>query len=263
MPYSLIWLPDVLLKAGLKVAKVEGWEYRGLGDMGQVLGVLCHHTAGGKTLNMPSLNTIIHGRPDLRGPLAQLGLGRDGTYYVIAAGRCNHAGAGLWNGVAAGNTHFLGVEAENTGLADDPWPQVQMEAYEHGMAAILRYLNRGPEWCAGHKEFALPQGRKDDPSFDMAKFRADVARILGAPAAALTPIPLSEPAAADGTTGRPTLRRPASGPFVKVLQQKLGLTADGDFGSGTEASVREFQRHAGLVPDGIVGPGTWAALDRA
>jgi peptidoglycan hydrolase-like protein with peptidoglycan-binding domain len=79
----------------------------------------------------------------------------------------------------------------------------------------------------------------------------------------LTPIPLSEPAAADGTTGRPTLRRPASGPFVKVLQQKLGLTADGDFGSGTEASVREFQRHAGLVPDGIVGPGTWAALDRA
>src|ERR1700722_2989579 len=121
MPYSLTWLPDVLLKAGLKVAQGEGSEFRGLGDMGQILGVLCHHPAGGKTLNMPSLNTIIHGRPDLSGPLAQLGLGRDGTYYVIAAGRCNHAGAGLWKGVAAGNTHFLGVEAENTGLADDPW----------------------------------------------------------------------------------------------------------------------------------------------
>jgi peptidoglycan hydrolase-like protein with peptidoglycan-binding domain len=262
MPYSLTWLPDVLLNAGLKVAKVDGWEYRGNGDIGQPFGVLCHHTAGSKTLNMPSLGTLINGRPDLSGPLAQLGLGRDGTYYVIAAGRCNHAGAGLWNGVAAGNTHFLGIEAENTGLADDPWPQVQMDAYRQGVAAILRNLNRGPEWCAGHKEFALPQGRKTDPSFDMAKFRADLAGILISSMPSLAPIPSSEPASSDGTAGRLTLRRPATEPLVKVLQQKLGLTQDGVFGAKTEASVREFQRKAGLVPDGIVGPATWAALDR-
>ena len=66
------------------------------GDKGDVYGILCHHTAGAKTLNMPSLNTILQGRPDLPGPLAHLGLGRDGTYYVIAAGRCNHVGAGTW-----------------------------------------------------------------------------------------------------------------------------------------------------------------------
>jgi peptidoglycan hydrolase-like protein with peptidoglycan-binding domain len=263
MAYSLTWLPDVLLQAGLKVAKVDGWEYRGDGDMGQAFGVLCHHTAGPKTLNMPSLNTLINGRPDLSGPLAQLGLGRDGTYYVIAAGRCNHAGKGIWNGVGAGNTHFIGVEAENTGLADDPWPEVQMEAYRHGVAAIFKYLNRVPDWCAGHKEFALPQGRKDDPSFDMARFRASIAGILTAPSVGLTPIASSEPPRSNGTPGRPTLRRPATTPLVKDLQEKLGLNADGIFGSKTETAVREFQRKAGLVPDGIVGPATWAALDQA
>jgi peptidoglycan hydrolase-like protein with peptidoglycan-binding domain len=261
MAYSLTWLPDILLKAGLKVAKVDGWEYRGIGDMGQVLGILCHHTAGPKTLNMPSLNTLIHGRSDLPGPLAQLGLGRDGTYYIIAAGHCNHAGQGNWNGVGAGNTHFIGIEAENTGLPDDPWPQVQISAYQHGVAAIFQYLKRGPEWCAGHKEYALPKGRKSDPSFDMAPFRTGVAALLSGPSLALTPIPSSEPAHSGGTPGRPTLRRPSTVPEVKDLQQELGLNADGIFGGETEAAVRAFQRKAALVPDGIVGPATWHALN--
>ena len=67
MVYSLAWLPDALLGAGLKVAPVDGWEIRGRGDVGRTLGILCHHTAGPKIGNMPSLDTIIHGRPDLNG----------------------------------------------------------------------------------------------------------------------------------------------------------------------------------------------------
>ena len=126
MIYSLTWLPGVLKEAGLKVAEVEGWESRGRAEMGNVAGVICHHTAGPLQGNMPSLGTLVKGRPDLPGPLSQLGLGRDGTYYVIAAGRCNHAGAGRWNGVEAGNTRFIGIEAENAGTAADPWPQVQL-----------------------------------------------------------------------------------------------------------------------------------------
>lgn len=46
------------------------------------------------------------------GPHAQLGLGRDGTFYIIAAGRCNHAGKGNWKGVTDGNGFFIGIEAE-------------------------------------------------------------------------------------------------------------------------------------------------------
>src|SRR5215831_13811594 len=180
MANSLIWLPDVLKGAGLKVALVDGWQDRGNGDVGRIFGVLCHHTAGPKNGNMPSLNTLVKGRPDLPGPLAQLGLGRDGTYFVVAAGRCNHAGAGLWKGVTTGNSSFIGIEAENTGNNDDlPWPEVQMDAYRRGVAAILKKIGADASMCAGHKEYALPKGRKDDPTFDMDAFRAGVAAILG------------------------------------------------------------------------------------
>src|SRR4051812_6130334 len=142
MIYTLTWLPAALESAGLKVARVDGWETRGRGDVDDVCGVICHHTAGSKNGNMPSLRTLIDGRPDLQGPLAQLGLGRDGTYYVIAAGRANHAGAGSWQGVTSGNSRFIGIEAENTGKTDDAWPEVQMDAYRRGVSALLRHLNR-------------------------------------------------------------------------------------------------------------------------
>jgi hypothetical protein len=55
--YSLVWLPHVLKNAGLKVAVVDGWESRGRGDVGQIFGVICHHTVGSKNGNMPSLGT--------------------------------------------------------------------------------------------------------------------------------------------------------------------------------------------------------------
>lgn len=47
---------------------------------------------------------------------------------------------------------------------------------------------------------------------------------------------------------------------VRLLQEKLGITADGRFGPGTEKAVQDFQRRKGLVVDGIVGPKTWTAL---
>src|SRR5687767_7276688 len=103
MPHSLTWLPRVLEAAGLKVAPDFGWQNRGHGDMGEVMGVMCHHTANPGSGIMPALETLVRGRPDLRGPLAQLGLGRDGTYFLIAAGRCNHAGTGEWLGIVHGN----------------------------------------------------------------------------------------------------------------------------------------------------------------
>lgn len=258
MAFSLTWLPQVLKDRGLKVALTDGWQDRGHGDMGKVMGVICHHTATPppKT-NMPTLKMLIAGRPDLSGPLAQLGLGRDGTYYVIAAGRCNHAGLGQWQGVTTGNSSFIGIEAENTGLTNDsPWPDVQLDAYCRGVAAILAHIGNGAEFCAGHKEWALPKGRKDDPSFDMVAFRSGVAAILNGTAAAPVLIPAVEPLA-----GRPTLRRPATGNQVKLVQAKVGADVDGIFGPQTEAAVRAFQRDRGLVPDGIVGPKTWAALD--
>jgi hypothetical protein len=247
-------MPDVLLKAGLKVALTDAWQMRGHGDVGTIRGVLCHHTAGPRAGNMPSLNTLVKGRPGLGGPLAQLGLRRDGTFYVVAGGLAYHAGQGSWQGVTTGNTSFIGIEAENTGLANDrPWPDVQMDAYLRGVAALLGHLGLPATACAGHKEFALPHGRKIDPSFDMSAFRAGVAAILNDTAPKPVLIPASEPAA-PGKTPRPTLRRGATGALVSTLQRLLGVTIDANFGGITEGRVRALQRELGLVPDGIVGP---------
>lgn len=268
MSYSLKWLPEVLKDAGLKVATIDGWETRGRGDVGNIVGVICHHTAGPKTGNMPSLHIVTEGRPAtprqraLAGPLAQLCLGRDGTFYVVAAGKTNHAGEGIWKGFTNGNANFIGIEAENAGTADDLWPQVQMDAYRRGVAAILAKIGQKEIMCAGHKEYALPNGRKPDPRFDMVAFRSSVAAIMQGIAPPPVFIPTIEPEDRSGGIGpRLTLRRGTKSELVKQMQEALHISADGDFGSKTEAAVRAFQRTQGIVPDGIVGPKTWAALD--
>lgn len=183
MTYSLLWLPQVLRDAGLTVIEVPNWQNKGHGDEGKVLGVLCHHTCGPLHGDLPDLNVLIDGRPDLGGPLCNLGLGRSGHYWMIAAGKGYHAGRGSWQGVTDGNAHFIGIEAENVGTShhgvpDEPWSDVVMDAYRRGVAAILKHVGAAPIMCAGHKEYALPRGRKDDPNFDMDKFRSDVAKIM-------------------------------------------------------------------------------------
>jgi len=172
------WLAVVLRDAGLKVAEQPGWHTRGR-EMTGAAGVICHHTAGPARGNAPSLGIVTNGRSDLPGPLSQLVLGRDGTFYVVASGRANHAGRGTWRAVTDGNGRMIGIEAEATGR--DGWPDVQMDAYRRGVAAILRRLGLTADACCGHKEYAQPKGRKPDPNFDMDAFRASVAAILRRP----------------------------------------------------------------------------------
>jgi hypothetical protein len=160
---------------------------------------------------MPTLNMLIKGRSDLPGPLSQLGLGRDGTFYVIASGRCNHAGKGSWQGITTGNTSFIGIEAENSGLKNDsPWPEAQMDAYRRGVAAILEHIGQPADFCAGHKEYALPKGRKDDPSFNMNDFRKGVAALMKGTTAAEAPAPESAPKPAAEKPARPAAKKAAA-----------------------------------------------------
>lgn len=56
------------------------------------------------------------------------------------------------------------------------------------------------------------------------------------------------------------LKNGSKGEDVKKLQSKLGLGADGIFGSGTEAAVKKWQAANGLTADGIVGEGTWTKM---
>ena len=56
------------------------------------------------------------------------------------------------------------------------------------------------------------------------------------------------------------LKQGTRGDAVKKLQEKLGVTADGQFGPGTEKAVRDYQQKNGLVTDGAAGPATLAHM---
>jgi hypothetical protein len=172
----LTWLADVLRRAGLPVREIAGWQSRGHGEMADVLGVLCHHTAGPRTGNYPSENVVVNGRPGLEGPLANLGLARDGTWVIVSAGQAWHAGTGsvAWCPANTGNTHLIGVEAESCGVVDD-WSDAQRGSYPRGVAALLSHLGLPASRAIAHREWA-PARKIDIAFWDMTQFRADVAR---------------------------------------------------------------------------------------
>lgn len=69
------------------------------------------------------------------------------------------------------------------------------------------------------------------------------------------------------------LKLGSSGPAVRTIQNQLNnisrnfpkipkVAADGNFGPGTEQSVKIFQEVFHLAPDGIVGRGTWYKLSQ-
>lgn len=172
-----LWIADACRAAGLRVVEVAGWRDRGSANFSP-RGLVLHHTAGGANGDMPSLSVIVGGRADLPGPLAQFGLGRSGTVYVVAAGRANHAGSGGWRGLS-GNTAVWGIEAENTGRGES-WPAVQLNAY-HRLAGVLAARSGfGADMVCAHREWTP---RKIDPAgIDMAAFRARVSQLLRPPA---------------------------------------------------------------------------------
>jgi len=78
--------------------------------------------------------------------------------------------------------------------------------------------------------------------------------ILGGKVSAPKPAKKSAPAKSR------TLRKGMKGDDVAKMQKALGITADGDFGFGTQTSVKKWQKLNGLVADGIVGPATQAKM---
>jgi hypothetical protein len=174
MPYQT-WIIDAARATGYPVVEVAGWQTRGSSSF-DPRGVVCHHTAGAATGDMPSLNLIVNGRSDLPGPLSQFGLGRSGTIYVVAAGRANHAGAGGWKGLV-GNSSVFGIEAEHTGARGVPWPTAQLDAYERLIAQLCKRGGFDPSMVCAHREWA-PSRKIDPTGIDMNEMREAVAAVL-------------------------------------------------------------------------------------
>lgn len=200
MPY-LTDLADACRKSGLKVQEIPGWRERGHRSMSGVSAVVVHHTATARTApgDYPSLRIVRDGRSDLPGPLSQVGLGRNGTVYVIAAGVAYHAGA-TWE-AWQGNDYAIGIEAEHDGLS--PWSDQQETAYATLCAALVLHYKIPPARVMGHKEVAKPRGRKPDPTFDMDSFR----RLVTDEMDRLTTPPPPKPGRRDAVAQRVALTR--------------------------------------------------------
>jgi peptidoglycan hydrolase-like protein with peptidoglycan-binding domain len=71
----------------------------------------------------------------------------------------------------------------------------------------------------------------------------------------LKPVPVVHP-----YPGHPIRRGSTNTISVKLIQAKVGVTADGVWGPKTDAAVKAWQKKHGLAADGIVGPKTWSKL---
>lgn len=175
----LNWLADVLRAAGLKVVEEGAWEQRGLAYESSLLGVVIHETQGAtNSTERGEINVLINGRVGLSGPIAQLFLGKDGTWHAIASGRCNQVKTG-WAGpmTGYGNSRSFGIEAHHSVSEDWADKPVQYNSYVRGVAAICNHLGWDPDSkVIGHKEHQ--PGDKSDPEFNMNRFRADVKAVM-------------------------------------------------------------------------------------
>lgn len=250
---------------GLKVVETNGWQTRGNPNWNP-RGSVDHHTAGPRTGNAPSLNTVINGRPDLAGPLCNVLIGRDNTCYVIAAGRANHAGLGGWGGLT-GNASVFGVERENVGDGSEPWTLAQYDVAAKCHAALISSVGKRWDLVCEHKEWA-PKRKIDAFGVDGATMRELVKDRLVAPSP--TPPSPTDQAAAfynaikKEAAKRPTIKEGDKGPWVTDLQNNLNaivgqnvLVVDGHFGPNTTKWVRQFQKDRNLKSDGVVGEATW------
>ena len=65
---------------------------------------------------------------------------------------------------------------------------------------------------------------------------------------------------APASSSHATLKRGDNSPAVAKMQRALGISADGDFGPGTETALKRWQAANGLTADGVAGPKTLAKL---
>lgn len=258
-----LWLVDGLRTAGLVVHEVPGWQTRGSSSF-YPRGVVCHHTASHAGSDHPALGICTNGRSDLAGPLCNVLLARNGDCYVVASGRANHAGTGGFRGLT-GNSTVFGIEAENNGIGE-AWPLVQVDAYLRLCAALCKGGGFTPATVCYHREWA--PSRKIDPAgpgipADGNEWRSRVA------AAHDGPLPLTDDqklfvllSAKEKAAKLPVLgqghRRHPHRRAVARLQQLLGMTRTGVYGTATRAKVKGVQTFFGLPVTGIVDADTWA-----
>lgn len=195
-------LPTYLAKWGVSYVLMPGWQTRSRssGGFDNVMGVGIHHDAGGTSLTpRGAFEWACLNSPDR--PIGNGTIGRNGSFYLWAAGATNTQGRGgpRWTsrGVIPldnGNRNTFSIEAMNNGLGE-PWSDAQCDAYVRVVTAVIDWANNetpGPLLTAGDvfAHFEWAPTRKVDPrgpsrwatgqleQWDMDAFRGAVFQML-------------------------------------------------------------------------------------
>lgn len=270
---------DFLVRHGVTVEEVPGWERRGKGSLSPKL-LVRHHTAGSRRGGpRASFDIVVNGRAGLRNALSNFyqprGPGR--TVFLVAARTAWHAGHGGWGGIS-GNRNVAGVEVEHDGTSAEAWDPDVIETTRLLEVALARAYG----WTPGrtgceHREWA-PTRKVDRIGIDGHAEREAVAALLRGETA-LPPATAAVARAggtstavarttADATGVDMAISRGDEGPRVAWLQARLNelsaeakLDVDGDWGRLTAAALADFQRRAKLPVNGdVLDPVTTAEL---
>jgi hypothetical protein len=171
----------LMRRRGLTVGAFAGWRDAGRSSTMNPRAVTAHHTAAAIDVD----RILRDGRADLPGPLCNWALHLDGSWWLVASGRANHAGEGVLPSSESYGIECTGpVPAGNTGI--DAFPMYR--SYALGVACICEAEGWTARVVYGHKETARPDCRKPDPAFgdgcptpylDMDRFRASVQARIG------------------------------------------------------------------------------------
>lgn len=255
---------QVLRDAGLTVVDART---KGHGTL-TIRGGMWHHDAIGPITQTRGIQVMRDGRPDLKGPLCNAWVDRDGTWCLITDDRANHAGnCSSWalnetfNGRAPdrdaydraliddttiGNRYLYGIEVANNGTSE-PYPDPQIHSLAKGCAALNQAWGLGAHHWIHHRQATR---RKIDMSY-----RGDLRTAVGLHQ--LNMAAGGDDMISEGSTGR----------LVTELQHVLRFwcpllgipspgEADGIFGRNTALASRAFKqvlrdssRNPGLLGD--------------
>lgn len=120
----------------------------------------------------------------LRNPKSQVSaqyvLDRDGTIYQLVGDekRAWHAGESALNGVPTDvNGRSIGIEIVNDGSGKTPFTEAQYKSLGQLVGYLKQRYDVPMKNIVGHKDVAVPHGRKNDPApnFDWNRLRNDIA----------------------------------------------------------------------------------------
>jgi len=200
----------------------------------------CHESDGFVTTVEYASGAAYEGRADLGNTQPGDGVRYKGRGLIQLTGRANYGAYGKILGLdLVGQPDLAADPPTSLVVACEYWKQKGLNAFadQDDIETITRRINGGLNGI-------------DDRRDRLARAKAALGLTDAAPGS------------------RSTLRNGDRGPDVAALQTALvtqgyPMTADGIFGAGTEAAVRQFQQHVGLTADGVAGPQTRSALGLA